>query len=266
MATKLRFPQTAVRSWKLVFPRAADAAAREDLTGATFAAYIKRSLFDADEDALVDIADWITALGPENGEAVMTTVPADLEDVDPFLSAHWQVRATLSDGRVLELDAHRGPLVFDPLTGDPEIAEPDNDHIEAYSPGTAGSGAQLTAITGLTGGTSADLDGMTAAQLAFLPVGSVIELYFSGSIVAKYRRRLRSPANEAEVGAAAGGFLIVCDNATTTAWELLSVHKQGVPCTWNTDTELWHQQLATGSGDGVSPALAQEADAFSLPA
>lgn len=124
----------------------------------------------------------------------------------------------------------------------------------------------LPAITGLTGGTAADLDGIGAATLATYANGSVLELFFTGGVFCRYLVRARSPADEAEVGAAAGGFLIVFDQDTTRCAELLSVHKQGVSCTWNADTAKWHQVVGSGTGTGVSTAIAQEASAFSLPA
>lgn len=121
------------------------------------------------------------------------------------------------------------------------------------------------AITGLTGGTSADLDGFSSAALAQKANGTTVELYLSGGICVRYRLRALA-GGEVEVGPASGGFLIICDADATRCWELLAVWKQGVPCTWNPDTAKWHQFVGTGTGTGVAPALAQEADAFSLPA
>lgn len=264
MATKLVLPQGASRSYLLTFLR--PDGDPEDLTGAIFAAFIKRSIIDADADALVDLSAQLVALDPEAGTAVLTLAPSATADLATFEPREWQARAILADDRLIALDAHKGPLVFAPMTGDPSIAEPPNDYIAEYSAGLPGDGSAYAAITGLTGGTAADLDGLSAARLAGLPDGSFITLFLAGSISARYRIRARAPADEAEVGAAAGGFKIIADLAPTRIWELVAVTKQGVPCVWNPDTVKWHQQLAQGVGAGVAPALAQEADAFSLPA
>ena len=264
MATQLRFPRGSSRSYLLTFLR--PDGDPEDLTGATFAAYLKASVFDADADALVDVSARLTVLDAAAGEAVLAFAPADTADLDAWAAQEWEARVTLSDGRIVARDAHRGALVFSPLTGSPDATLPPSDEIEEYSAGDAGSGASVSDITGLTGGTSTDLDGLTAARLAGLPIGTVIELFFTGSVAVRYRRRLRSPSDEAEVGAAAGGFKIICDNAPTTLWELVSVSKAGVPCAWNADTTKWHQLVGSGTGTGVSTAIAQESDAFSLPA
>lgn len=257
MATKLKFPRTSARSFKLTWLR--PDGDPESLAGASFAAFIKASVFDADADALVDLSAGVLVLDASAGEAVLTFDPADLLSLDPVLAMAWQARATLADGRVLELDAHRGPLVFDPYVGPADIAEPDNDYVAAYSIGTAGTGSGSATITGLIGGTSSDLDGLGAAYLATIQNGHVLELFFTGSIAARFRIRAKGSDTESSP------FLVVADNDTTRAWELVSVHKEGVPCVWNPDTSKWHQQLASGTGGAISGSIADEADAFSLP-
>lgn len=156
MATKLKFPQGAARSYLLHFLR--PDGDPEDLTGATFAAYLKRSVFDADADALEDISARVAALDAAGGDAVLSFFPADTVDLDPFLSCEFQVRATLADGRVLALEAHQGPLVFAPLVGDPDIAEPvaGGTYIEEYSVGTAGGGTAAASALGSTTLAAAD--------------------------------------------------------------------------------------------------------------
>jgi hypothetical protein len=259
VATKLRFPQGSSSSYLLKFLRPDGAV--ESLDGASFAAYLKRSVFDADADALVDISrhDF------QAGLAVLSFFPADTADLDPFLSCEWQVRATLGDGRVYVSAYHQGQLVFAPLPGDSQMSEPPNDYIEKFTPEAMSNYIRnLYELSGLTGGGSTKLDGLSAATLAAMPNGTQVELHFTGSIGVRYRLRDLEDG-EVEVGAAAGGFLIVANNDTTRAWELCAVTKEGQPCVWNTDTTLWHQQLAQGTGTGVAPALAQEADGFSLP-
>lgn len=264
MATKLRFPQSSSASFLLKFLRPDGAV--ESLDGAEFSAYLKRSVFDADADALVDLSLRVAPLDALAGLAVLSFFPADTEDLDPFLSCEWQVRATLADGRVYAHPYHQGPLVLAPIPGSSSVGEPPNDYVEAFTPEAMSNYIRnLYSLTGLTGGGSTKLDGLSASTLASMPNGTQVELVFTGSIAARYRLRDREDA-EAEVGAAAGGFVILCDNDSSRCWELLSVTKEGVPCTWNADTDLWHQLLAQGTGTGVAPALAQEADAFSLPA
>lgn len=113
--------------------------------------------------------------------------------------------------------------------------------------------------THLLGGTSSALDGLAAALLAALPDDYVIELFMPGQIVARFRLR----AIDTDVEDAP--WLVVCDNNLARLWELISVSKEAVPCTWNPDTSKWHQQLGSGTGDVVAPALAAEDDAFVLP-
>lgn len=263
MATKLRFSRGTHRSYLLRYFR--PDLEPEDLTGATFAAHLKRNTLDADGDCLVDVSARVSVLDGPAGLAVLAFLPADTAALDQGESCEWEVRATLADGRILSPWSHQGPVVFFPYLGDPAIFEPPGDDIEEYTAMNILS-TVFAAITGLTGGTSTDLDGLSAARLGGLPTGTFIDLFFSGSVAVRYRLRARTSALEAEVSAAAGGFVILCDHDADRCWELVSVTKEGVPCAWNPDTGLWHQQLAQGTGTAVAPALAQEAQGFDLPA
>lgn len=267
MSTKLRFPQATSRRYLLRFLR--PDLAPEDLTEATFAAFVKRSVFDADADALVDLSARVAAYDAGAGLATLDIAAEDTAELDPFVSLEWQVRATLADGRVLEHEAHRGPLVFDPLTGDPAIAEPPNAYLEPIA-SMASFVRVFSELVGLTGGTSAKLDGISSAALSALPNGALAELFFDDSIAARFRLRGRNtPETEyASAGGDAthpGGSVILCDNDSDRCWELVAVLKNGLPCTWNGETLRWHQLLATGTGEGVAPALTQATGGFLLP-
>jgi hypothetical protein len=114
--------------------------------------------------------------------------------------------------------------------------------------------------THLLGGVATALDGLSAGLLAALPDDFVLELFFAGSVSARYRLRA---VDGAETESAP--WRVVCDNNTARLWQLLDVHKEGVPCLWNPDTSKWHQQVAAGTDDAVTQGVATEEDAFSLP-
>lgn len=266
--TKLRLPPGSGRSWLLRFRRADGEP--EDLTECALAGYLKRSLHTADADALVDLAGRLSVVDATAGTALLSILPEDIADLVSTQSCAWQVRATLADGRVLAHEEHSGPLVLSPIPGPSLIAEPPNDYIEPIS--TMSSFIRtLPDIAGLTGGTSTKLDGISAATLSALVTGARVALYFSGAISANYILRDRV-VSETEYGGTAGdathpgGSVVLCDHDADRCWELVEVRKQGLPCVWNGETLKWHQQLAHGTGTAVAPALAQEADAFSLPA
>jgi hypothetical protein len=244
------------------------------LLGATLEAFIKRSAFDADEDAIATPA--LVLLSATTREARLTFRPADTAELDPFEEKWWLARVTLADGTVHQAEAHQGPLVFSPLGGDPDLQA---DYAEGIAE-AIDLGATITAlpdfmsnfpiirtdITGLTGGTAADLDGVSAEDLAVLANGSVFELSFPDGVRVRYELRDRADDDE-EVSAAEGGDVIFCDHDEARCWELTEVKKGKYPCTWNPDTAKYHQVLGYGTdATSVTPAIATEADAFSLPA
>lgn len=266
--TKLRLPPFSGRSWLLRFRR--PDGEPEDLTEASLAGYIKRSLHAEDADALVDLSGRLSVVDATAGTALLSLFPADTADLVTTQSCAWQVRITLADGRVLAHEQHSGPLVLFPISGPSDVGEPPNDYIEPIS--TMSSFIRtLPDIAGLTGGTSLKLDGISSTTLTALVTGARVALYFAGSISATYILRDRVDG-ESEYGGTSGdathpgGSVIFCDHDSDRCWELVEVRKQGLPCVWNGETLKWHQQLATGTGSAVAPALAQEADAFSLPA
>lgn len=257
-STKLRFPPGTSRTFLLRFLR--PDLQPEDLTAATYAAYIKASLLDADAAALVDLSARVATYDALAGLAILRFLPADTAELDPFAAPEWQVRATLADGRVLAHEEHSGPIVFPPLVGRLGVSDPPNAYLEPI----VNMSPYVSSITGLTGGTAAKLDGLSASALAGMPNATQIDLFFAGSIAARYRIRDRGASPE--VPAAAGGFFIHCDNDAARGWELVSVQKDGVPCVWNPDTARWHQLLAYGAGAAVAVSIMQGADGFSLPA
>lgn len=115
-------------------------------------------------------------------------------------------------------------------------------------------------LTGLTGGTSVKLDGLVVATLALLQNGARLQLGMTGGIGVQYR--LSDLGADSEVGAAAGGFIIICDNDTDRCWRLESVTKEGQPCAWNADSSKWHRVWGVGADGSAGPSL--DASGFSL--
>jgi hypothetical protein len=166
--------------------------------------------------------------------------------------------------------AGRSGYVTTPGAGDQDKVLHGDGTWRTPGTGSGGGGGSVLDVAGLTGG-DGNLDGLDTGELASRANGSIVELFFTGSKFARYVIRDREEGDEEVAGNAGdaddpGGSLIFCDNDEDRCWELVSVHKNGLPCVWNGETLKWHQQLGTGTGDGVSNTLAQEADAFSLPA
>lgn len=111
-------------------------------------------------------------------------------------------------------------------------------------------------ITGLTGGTSAKLDGF---DISNLKTGNpIVAVFFTGSIVAFYRLRANAGGE-----AAVTYWKVLSTNDPLYLWELISVQKQGCPCGWNATTSKFHQTMMTGAADAVSQVIDQTG--FVLP-
>ncbi len=255
MSTKLRFPQASSRRYLLRCIGADDVV--PDLTGATVQAFLKRSVFDADEDALVDVSARVAIISGEQGLATFSLEPADTADLEPFLSLEWQVRFVLAGGSVFAHAEHQGPVVFAPMTGDPAIAEPDNAYVEEITAAMSSLQSIVSGLTGLYLGTSASLDGLSAALLAALPNGTVIAPRFTVAsthrLVLEYRLRAKATG---EVDTPTSGRIVVCDNDTSRVWELdHEPSYDGQPCVWDDAATAW--KPITGYGDAASllPAI-----------
>lgn len=247
-----------------------------DLTGATAVDFfVTRSAFkaEADHDLALRLAAGVVVIDALAGLVEITLSAALSAALEPYGEFFYFLRATLAGGEVVLPDLLRGSFWNDLTSALNQAAngdclvrlDPPTGEIAAITPDMANYLLNRYDLMGLTGGQSTKLDALSSATLAAMPNGTQIELFFTGSISAKFRLRARN-TGETEVGPSLGGFIIFCDNDTSRCWELCGVTKQGVPCVWNPDTVKWHQQLAAGTGTGVTGALAQEADAFSLPA
>jgi hypothetical protein len=215
------------------------------------------ALITLDLDAGISVVDAVAGIIQHALTAAQSATP------DPYGEFYYFTRLTFADGTVILPDELRGTFINDPVF-DVAAAEADGEDVDllADATGTGATGLSNAVInrydlTGLTGGTSTDLDGLSEATLASLTDGAILELFFTGSISARFRLRAMV-GTEAE----ATPWLIICDHDTERVFELIGVTKQGAPCVWNSDTEEFHQQIA--SGTPAVPAMAETG--FSLPA
>ena len=128
-----QFPETTFTAL-LSFVSAGEAI---DLTSATLQAFLKRSLFDADADALATPSLVVSNV---DTMALLTIAPADISEIDPFLPCFWQCRATVG-AIVYQGDANCGPLNLRP---NGMLAADYND------PPSAGISATLEPASGTT--------------------------------------------------------------------------------------------------------------------
>ena len=102
--------------------------------------------------------------------------------------------------------------------------------------------------------------GGLSTNAAQYPVQAVIQLCFTGDVVCTFIRKASTAAQNVP-------FLVrpYDYNASTNAyqWVLDRVSKQGVPCTYDADTGLWHYIVAEGAANAVT--LATDQTGFALP-
>lgn len=226
-----------------------------DLSGATLTAYLKATPWQADDDAIATPSHTATAASVGS----VAFLPAHTSAWRSPAAPWWEARALLADGTQL---VQAGFLWLTPHVATPILGPADT----LIAGTTVGNITQLAtylqnrySLTGLTGGLSTDLDGLTAADLAALPDGAQVELYLAGDIGARYRIRANTGA-ETE----SAPWKIICDNDTDRLWQLLGVTKQGVPCAWNATTSKFHQIQFTGATNAVTQVVDQTG--FTLPA
>lgn len=265
MATRLRFPRGTTHRYLLSWTQGGTAV---NLLNATFSAFLKRSEFDDDADALVDLSGQFSALDLIDASVILTMPASATAELDPFTDVWWVARVVLAGGDVLELEAHHGPVLFSPIAAGLDSAVPQDGISETLEPD--GDIAQLPSqmtdyihndpsILTLTGGAATSLDGYAALTLAALASGTKVQLSFAGSAVAQYRLRARTVA-ELEVLP----HVVLCDHDADRCWELEFVTKQAQPCAWNAGSSLWYRVWGVGADGATVPAMDEAG--FSLPA
>jgi hypothetical protein len=274
MATRLKFPRGSTVYFLLSWTRDG---VQLDLTGAELEALIKATALTPDAAAIALTSDDDPTLSftwreDAAGLAILKFSPEATADWASPVPPFWRAKATLPNGDVIVADAHQGPVLLTPLLGssldaawgeEPPVAgvtqtlEPGGT-VSLLPPAMANYVHNRYDLTGLIGGTSVKLDGLSAATLALLQNGAKICLSFAGDIEMLYKLRAKGADVEDSP------WVIVCDNDTTRCWELCSVTKQGVPAVWNGTTEKFHQVSASGAANAV--AMDVEQIGFVLPA
>lgn len=267
----LYLPHGSSARWLQRVTKPEDGSAIDLSLATTYEWLLKRTATTADADAVLTLEenDGITVLDAVAGLLELELTAAQSAALLAYGTYFCFTRITFADGRVIIPDSLRCSLTTDLAAAEEqELDEGCVKRLDAatgtltpVTPDMSNYTINRHDLTGLTGGASTDLDGLSVETLSALSNGAVVELFFTGSISARFRLR-------AMVGTEAedAPWLIIADNDTDRVWELIGVQKQGAPCAWNPDTEKFHQVLASGTGTAVIPSLAPEASAFSLPA
>lgn len=266
----LYLPHGASARWRLTFAKSEDGSAI-DLTAATAIEFLlKRTSTMDDDDAALHLtaSAGLTVIDAVAGLVLAAITPARSRALEGYGEYFYFARATLADGSVVIPDLLRGTFLTDLESAEEQECSGAVVRLDAatgtltpVTPDMSNYTINRYDLTGLTGGTATDLDGLSEDTLAALSDGAVVELFFTGSISARFRLRAMVGTESESVP-----WLIIADHDTARVWELIGVAKQGVPATWNATTAKFHQLLASGSGTAVIPQLADEAAGFSLPA
>lgn len=269
LGPNLYLPHGASAAFRFIVTRAEDGAPL-DLSGLdTIEFLILRNAHQAAADALLTLTEGVglTIVDAVAGLVTGEITADECAALPGYGTLFYLVRATMLDGTVHIPDGLRGSFTTNLDSAVEQAWEEEVTRLDSATGTLTPTPLDMSNytinrhdLTGLTGGTSSDLDGLSTATLDALVDGAIVELFLTGSISARFRLRAKGGDSED------APWLIVCDNDTTRLWELIGVFKEGVPCAWNDDTSKFHQLLASGTGTAIIPALADEADAFTLPA
>lgn len=262
----LYLPWGASATWRLFIAKSEDGSAI-DLTGATAIAFtLKTSPTLADEDAelTLDLTAGLTVIDPLAGLVSVAITAAQHAALVPYGPFYYKLSATLADGSVVIPDLLRGKFYNDLDSAEEQALDGASitrldaatGTLTPTTPDMSNYVLNRYDLTSLTGGTSVDLDGLSASVLSFLANGTTVRLFFTGSIVADFRLRANTGA-ETE----SAPWKILCDNSSARLWELLSVTKEGAPCVWDASLSKFKQVLSSGG----TLTQADDADAFVLP-
>jgi hypothetical protein len=266
MSVALKFARGSQFAVGLAFP------AGIDLTGATLEAVLKYSLSDADDAALARSfgdSPTLTALVVEaiSGLGTLTFLSEATSGIPAGLIPWWQVTVILPGGTRYIFQQHQGPVYLTPTNAgclcddfppQPGVTTVLDDTSSASLLPLMLSNVVINRydISRLLGGSLSALDGISAATLVQLQNGTILRLFFAGSIMADFRLRANA-GSETE----SAPWRVLCDNASGRLFELVGVWKQGTPCVWDTDLNKHRQVLVAGG----SLAIADAGDAFVIP-
>ena len=269
----LFLPAGASGTFRLTLSRADGAAL--DLTGATAVQFIvTRSPYkaDADHELTLALASGITVTDAAGGIAEAAITAAQSAALPNYGRFFYFVRATLASGEVAIPDLCRGLFFTDRTSALNQAANGDalqrldapTGEILAVSRDMGNYLLNRYDLTGLTGGATTDLDGLSAATLANLSNGARLVLTLTHADTDKIRAEYELGAKGASTESAP--WVIVCDNDTTRCWRLDrgSVFKGGQPCAYNSTSQLWHRIWAVGADGSAAPSV--DASGFTLPA
>jgi len=259
-------PLGASFSFRLALTRPEDGAAI-DLTGVTALAFTLKTsptLADADASLTLNLSSGITVVDALAGLVSVSVTAAQSATLTAAGPYYYATKATLSTGAVVIPDLLRGLFYNDLYSVEEQQCEGTaitrldaaSGTLTPTTPDMANTVINRYDLTGLTGGTSVKLDGLSAATLTALSNGAIVRLFFTGSIMADFRLRANT-GSETE----SAPWRILCDNGSGRLWELIAVTKQGVPCVWDATLSKFKQVLTSGG----AIALADDADAFVLP-
>ena len=257
MATALKFPRGSTVYFLLSFIR--DGAAL-DLTGATLAGLILPGPAAAIADAYGPLAG-ITLIDALAGIVQLKISPTDTAGLPTYAAPWWRVRATLLNGDVEAQVAHQGPLYLSgegcdcdacfplpPVQGVTQTLEPGGT-VTLLPPAMANYVANRPDLTTLYGNVATALQGLSAATIAALTLGAVVNVSnLPNRVAMQYKLRANTGA---EVDTPTTGQIVTCANAAGKLWELEQVMKAGAPCTWDNPAQLWCQVV----GNNGAPAL-----------
>jgi hypothetical protein len=271
MATRISIPRGSTVYFLLSWTR--DGAAL-DLTGAALSAFIKATPETPDCAAAFQTSDAVPQLvftwrDDPAGLAILQFKAGATAGQFYGAAPIWQAAATLANGDVIIAEAHQGPLFVPPRSGNSLDAAwgdcpPVDGVTQTLAPG--GTVALLppamanyvlnrSDLTGITGGTSATLDGLSAATLAALAPGAKVELSFTGDIECQFKLTALISGT--------APWVVPCVNDTARCWQLVRVSRLGQPCAWNAATGKWYKLWSIGPDGAALPAM--DLTGFSLP-
>lgn len=219
---------------------------------------LKRSPDDTDANALVQkisTAGGFTTIDSPAGKIEVELVPSDTANLDVETSFVFDVQAqSIATGKLktiavgyltLEQEVTRGTTISIATT----VHNPPLQLGPFYTLALTGTDA--------AGADNAKLCGLGAAGV--FTVGSILRAKFPGNIIVEFELEQTTDSY--------AGFLFAPYNYDAVLrpfkWRINRVHRGAIPCTWNADTQKWHDLYAVGGANFIS--LAPDQTGFNLP-